>query len=93
MTYFIVGVVCFIIIIISGVFIYAGVTSGNNPMVTISVIFLILSIIGFFVDDGLASTEEDRHPELKHERLLKRIVNDNNELQKFYIDHPEFKEQ
>ena len=93
MTYLIIGIVCFVIIMISGVFISAGVDSGNNPMVTISVIFLILSVLGLFIDVGVASTEEDRHPELKHERLLKRILNDNNELQKFYIDHPEFKEQ
>lgn len=93
MTYFIVGIVCFVIIIISVAFISAGMFSENNPMVTISVIFLVSSITGLFVDAGVALTEEDRHPELKHERLLKRIVNGNNELQKFYIDHPEFKEQ
>ena len=92
MTYLIIGIVCFVVIIISCAFLSAGIYSGNNIMPVISLIFLIISILGFFVNIGICATEEDRHPELKHKHLMQRIADSNNELQKFYIDHPEFKE-
>ena len=93
MTYLIIGIVCSFIIIISYSVVSIGVDLGNNTMTIVSLIFLISSLTVFFVTAGACVTEEVRHPELKYERLLQRIANDNNELRKFYIDHPEFKEQ
>lgn len=59
--------------------------------------YVIASIIGFIVfiiclPIFIKSCKIYYSPKLSHERLLNGLDKAEKELQKFYIDHPEFKE-
>ena len=59
--------------------------------------YVIASIIGFIIfiiclPIFIKSCKIYYSPELSHERLLNDLNRAEKELQKFYIDHPEFKE-
>lgn len=59
--------------------------------------YAIASIIGFIIfiiclSIFIKSCKIYYSPELSHERLLNDLDKAEKELQKFYIDHPEFKE-
>ena len=52
-------------------------------------LFFFLSLFAF----GVAISERNNKPENKYEKLLNDLDRADKNLQKFYIDHPEFKEE
>ena len=92
MIYALIIFVCILLMIIFGGIAYVNNDSGNEALVGVSVIITVVAILTGGITYGFCMTKPDRNPKLKHELLQKNIVEAEKELQKFYIDHPEFKE-
>ena len=74
-------------------FIMLSAANFNNDISRI--VFLCLGV-GFFLSMSafmVAISERNSKPENKYERLLNDLDRAEKNLQKFYIDHPEFKEE
>lgn len=74
-------------------FIAASVINLYNDVLRI--VFMCLGV-GFFLSlfaFAIVATKWKNTPENKHERLLNDLDRAEKNLQKFYIDHPEFKEE
>ena len=59
-------------------------------------IFLIITLIsttGVLIAMVTTTKEEPLTIEQQHQQLKQNIIDDNKELAKFYIDHPELKEE
>ena len=66
---------------------------SNNGIAKI--IYLCFGVVFFLslITSVIKATDKYNEPENKYERLLNDIDKANKELQKFYIDYPEFKEE
>ena len=78
-----------------GIIVFATLAADaeNNLWLGIFAILSGFSIIVFIATRALFLTREDRNPELKHKTLIENRDSAEKELMKFYIDHPEFKEE
>lgn len=64
----------------------------NETLAVISFILCVTGGLSLLIGFCVVLVQEDK-PEERYERLLRNLDNANKELQKFYIDHPEFKEE
>ena len=65
---------------------------SNNGIA--GIIYLCFGVVFFLslITFVIVATDRYNEPENQYERLLNNVDKANKELQKFYIDHPEFKE-
>ena len=85
-----IGIAIFIAMVITQIIDYSYEHKLNKGYVITSIIGFIIFIICLPI--FIKSCKIYYSPELSHERLLNDLDKAEKELQKFYIDHPEFKE-
>ncbi len=85
-----IGIAVFLAMAIIQIVDYPYTHGFNKGCVIAGVIGLIVGIICLLI--FIKSCKIYYSPELSHERLLNDLDKTEKELQKFYIDHPEFRE-